>query len=304
MNRFEVLVPPQELNLPLSVASGQTFRWRRSEENGKGAWEGVDGTTWFHVSIDSSGALTRFEVDSNQDEAAFRWAFRLDQRLGELNNELIGQHQELARCFAAAPGLRVLRQSSPEEVFFNFLCTPNNNVERIRRMVDHLETFGEPLHGLVHRRSLPGAPRIASISEDDLRNRGFGYRARTIPLAARQLLERGDGWLDQLKGAPYVEAHAELCRIDGIGPKLADCICLFGLDHSEAVPVDTHLWQVACRDYFPEWDGKSLTQGRYREIGDLFRERFGRNAGLVHQYLFYENLQRYRSNRAKQAEAS
>ena len=50
--------------------------------------------------------------------------------------------------------------------------------------------------------------------------------------------------------------HDELVAITGIGHKLADCIGLFALWHTEAIPVDTHLWQAAVRHYFPEWQGK------------------------------------------------
>lgn len=299
MNRFEVRIPAAELDLPLTVMSGQTFRWRRFEVADSEVWEGVDGSRFYRVSISQNGSETAYEVSSNGDEAGFQGHFRLDLSLSNLLEGIKLDHPELTACVSASPGLRVLQQSNPEEVFFTFLCTPNNNVERIRRMVGHLESFGEPIGGYSSRRVFPVAEIVAALSEEELRSRAFGYRARTIPSAARQLIGRGPGWLEELKSSDYSLAHDELCRIDGIGPKLADCICLFGLDFPEAVPVDTHIWQVACREYFPDWSGKSLTQLRYREIGNLFRERFGRNAGLVHQYLFYENLQRYRSRGSK-----
>jgi len=83
----------------------------------------------------------------------------------------------------------------------------------------------------------------------------------------------------------------------GIGPKLADCICLFGLDHQEAVPVDTHIWQAMCRLYFPQWSGTALTEKRYYEASDFFRDRLGDLAGWAHQYLFYDNVLNWRSRR-------
>ena len=77
-------------------------------------------------------------------------------------------------------------------------------------------------------------------------------------------MERGgEQWLTRLQRTDYQDAHDELLSIKGIGPKLADCICLFALHHTEAVPVDTHLWQAAKRLYFPDWTGKSLTGLRY-----------------------------------------
>ena len=38
----------------------------------------------------------------------------------------------------------------------------------------------------------------------------------------------------------YRTAHAELLALQGVGPKVADCVCLMGLGWGEAVPVDTH----------------------------------------------------------------
>ena len=55
---------------------------------------------------------------------------------------------------------------------------------------------------------------------------------------------------------------------------MADCICLFGLGHLEAFPVDTHIKNVLQREY-PQ--------------GFPF-ERYGRMAGIIQQYLFYYDL--------------
>jgi N-glycosylase/DNA lyase len=241
----------------------------------------------------------RYDVRSNRGESEFRALFQLDVSLRDVLGNALSCSPELHDCLASQPGLRVLAQSDPEEVFFSFLCTPNNNVERITRMVRTLESFGEPFADRPDFRRFPQAERIAAIGEGALRKAGFGYRGKTIPIAAKELIERGAGWLNGLKRAGYREAHAELLEISGVGPKLADCICLFGLGFSEAVPVDTHLWQAACREYFPEWSNVGLTEKRYREIGELFRSKFGRYAGWVHQYMFLDNFTRWRSGRGR-----
>ena len=36
---------------------------------------------------------------------------------------------------------------------------------------------------------------------------------------------------------------------------MAACICLFALDKHEAIPVDTHVWQLAVRHYTPHLKG-------------------------------------------------
>lgn len=273
------------------MTGGQSFRWRRLDD---ARWAGVDGDTWWITEPLENQA--GWNVRSNATAGVFDDYFRLQTNLREIKKRILVRGPELRPCLDSIRGLRVLK-TSPEETFFTFLCTPNNNAERIGRMVRVLEGFGDAVDAPFDARRFPSARRIAAIPEDTLRSLGFGYRGKSIPAAAQQLLERGIGWLEGLSEADYATAHSELCRIRGIGPKLADCIALFGLGFGEAVPVDTHLWQSACRVYFPEWKGKSLTGLRYREIGDLFREKFGKLAGWAHQYLFYESFHRFRKSR-------
>lgn len=276
------------------MSSGQVFRWKRLPD---ARWLGVDGPNWYVV---DDSLPTNLIVESNATARSFRSLFRLDENLAQYLIKIKKTAPEFAPYIAQLPGLRVMKPSDVVEETFSFLCTPNNNLSRILPMVRRLAEFGEKLADVegnaVFR--FPDVEAIAAIPEADLRSIGFGYRARTIPNIARQVVDRGGRkWLDGLKRRSYATAHESLMGLDGVGPKLADCICLFALHHTEAVPVDTHLWQAAVRHYFPEWHGKSLTEQRYRAVGDYFRERHGKLAGWAHQYLFYDNLKNWRTYR-------
>ena len=51
--------------------------------------------------------------------------------------------------------------------------------------------------------------------------------------------------------------------------QVADCVCLMSLDKHAAIPVDTHVWQIAARDYMPQLKNhKSLTEKLYNQIGE------------------------------------
>lgn len=41
---------------------------------------------------------------------------------------------------------------------------------------------------------------------------------------------------------------------------MAACVCLFSLDKAGAIPVDTHVWQLACRYYAPHLRNKTLNK--------------------------------------------
>lgn len=71
-------------------------------------------------------------------------------------------------------------------------------------------------------------------------------------------------WFDDLTQMNYHDAHSELCTLTGIGPKVADCICLMSLDHLSSIPVDVHVIHLA-KVYLPELNLKnSLTTKNYK----------------------------------------
>jgi N-glycosylase/DNA lyase len=138
----------------------------------------------------------------------------------------------------------MLRQD-PWENLVSFICSSNNNISRIGQMVDklcinygkHLGKLGEVEY---YDFPPPSALTVAGV-EAKLRELGFGYRAKYISNTAKIVVdERPKGWLDGLRKVEYKEAHAALLELSGVGPKVADCVCLMSLDKMEAVPVDTH----------------------------------------------------------------
>jgi len=56
------------------------------------------------------------------------------------------------------------------------------------------------------------------------------------------------------------------------------------LDQTESIPVDTHVWQIALRDYGfnSKKRGKTLDSKLYLQVGDHFRTLFGEYSGWAH----------------------
>ena len=94
------------------------------------------------------------------------------------------------------------------------------------------------------------------------------------------LKDKPETYFDDLRKLPYLECREELLTLSGVGPKVADCICLFSMDKADVIPVDTHVWQIATRDY--KLKIKTLTQKTYQDVGDAFRKVFGEYAGWAH----------------------
>ncbi|MCS6922930.1 MAG: hypothetical protein NZM10_00980 [Fimbriimonadales bacterium] len=285
---MRVSVPSWEFDLPLCVRSGQVFRWRQNGEQ----WVGhADAQV---LQVEPFGNRWRVHSPTSDNPLALLiHLFRLEADLRTVHQHLIRCDSRWAEWVDALPGLRLMRWLSAEECLFSFLCTPANNIPRITGMIERLcERYGEPVaqNGETTYYSFPTVERIAQAEEADLREIGFGYRAKHLIEAARALQQRGEEWLSSLRTLPYWDAKHELMQLPGVGAKVADCVLLFGLDNPLAVPIDTHMWQAVGEWLLPKYKGKNLTDKAYREVVEWFHERFGEWSGWAHQYLFTAHL--------------
>jgi 3-methyladenine DNA glycosylase/8-oxoguanine DNA glycosylase len=84
-----------------------------------------------------------------------------------------------------------------------------------------------------------------------------------------------------------LSARKKLLSLKGVGPKVADCILLFGLGKKDVFPVDVWIKRVYLREYKGNNDRK--------DIANVLTEKFGNLSGYIQQYLFYY----YRENSIK-----
>jgi N-glycosylase/DNA lyase len=200
-----------------------------------------------------------------------------------------------------------------------FICSSNNNIARISQLVEKLCLHFGPLISNVGKQAYYDFPKPSALTgadiETKLRDLGFGYRAKYLWKTALAVDERGIPWLENLRNPEkpllnakpkpagdlveggregYRAAHEQLLELQGVGPKVADCVCLMGLGWGEAVPVDTHVWQIAQRDYkFGKGKHASLTKATYDAIGNKFRALWGEEAGWAHSVLFTADLRAF-----------
>ncbi|XP_062219298.1 N-glycosylase/DNA lyase OGG1 [Phragmites australis] len=293
-----------DLSLPLTLPTGQTFLWRRTSLSPL-RFTGAVGPHLLSLSHLPDGSLA-FLLHNDGDHPASSSVPAARAALCDYLNAAVPL-ADLWRQFAAADerfaevaarlgggGARVLRQD-PVECVFQFLCSSNNNIKRIEKMVWALAGYGERLGevgGFVFHR-FPKIERLARVSEQELREAGFGYRAKYIVGTAKELqakLGGGEKWLASLRERELPEVIEALCTLPGVGPKVAACIALFSLDQNHAIPVDTHVWKVATQYLLPELAGKSLTPKLSVVVADAFVTRFGSYAGWAQNVLFIGQL--------------
>ncbi|MBX3112941.1 MAG: hypothetical protein KF836_00090 [Fimbriimonadaceae bacterium] len=289
---FEYQIDSPDVNFAMCVRSGQVFRWR---SRGHLHWGVIAGAA-FVIQVDG----IRWQIQSNVDSDVTRRIFGIDVDQTQLWAKILAGDFGLADALKECYGLRMITQDDPVEVLFSFLCSANNHIQRIEGMVNTLAEFGESLGEWSEKtwHSFPKLEAHAEIDEQYLREKGFGYRAPRVSQCAKRTLELGGAnWLDQLKSADPDEAVEELQLLPGVGPKLAECVALFGLGHQSVVPIDTHMWNATTRRYFPELQGTSLTDSRRNLVRDEFRRRFGDLAGLAHQVVFVDEMRNWRLRR-------
>lgn len=295
-----------DLSLPLTLPTGQTFLWRRTSLSPL-RFTGAVGSHLVSLSHlpDSDDGRLAFLLHNDGGCPASSLPAARAALLDYLNAAV--SLADLWRQFAAADerfadvsarlgggGARVLRQD-PVECVFQFLCSSNNNIARIEKMVWTLAGYGERLGevgGFVFHR-FPTIERLALVSEQELREAGFGYRAKYIVGTAKELQAKPSGgqkWLASLREKELSDVIEALCTLPGVGPKVAACIALFSLDQNHAIPVDTHVWKVATQYLLPELAGKSLTPKLSVVVADAFVTRFGSYAGWAQNVLFIGQL--------------
>lgn len=217
-----------------------------------------------------------------------------DIRLGEIWEVFSASDPRFAELARLLRGARVLRQD-PLECLIQFLCSSNNNIARITKMVDFVSSLGRCLgtvEGLEFY-EFPSLERLMTVSEKEFREAGFGYRAKYIVGTVKALQSKPGGgveWLISLRGLDLQDAIAALCTLPGVGSKVAACVALFSLDQHHAIPVDTHVWQIATRYLLPELAGARLTPKLSGQVAEAFVSKYGKYAGWAQTMLFIAEL--------------
>ncbi|KAM6537031.1 8-oxoguanine glycosylase ogg1 [Fusarium falciforme] len=318
-----------ELCINTTLRCGQSFRWRKIDHE----WTCTLHGRILHLKQDSTHlhyrvtwpAVKSQASPKDDTEALLRHYFSLKLDLGTLYEQWSEADPNFRKRAPQFKGVRILSQDAWEALIC-FICSSNNNISRISQMVHKLCQHYGPLIGHVGDEAFHDFPTPYDLTgervEAHLRELGFGYRAKYIAETARMVAkEKPDNWLETLRNpahpgfntprvpdeqhATYKEAQEQLLSLKGVGPKVADCVCLMGLGWGESVPVDTHVWQIAQRDYkFGKSKAKTFNKAMYDAVGDHFRALWGEYAGWAHSVLFTADLREFSSQAVKKEEAS
>jgi len=259
-----------EVALDPTLGCGQAHRWRKQAD---GSWQGVIG----HDVVTLMQTDDGFECEGCTDAAALRRYFRTEDDLSTIIAEIAEKDPQVAALSAACPGLRLLRQPT-WECLATYVLATNVNVKRIAKMVESVcDHFGTDLGT---RRAFP-TPRQILDGCDCLCECRLGFReGRFLELAQR--MDSGDFRLAPLERMSYEDLTVQLQDLKGVGPKVADCVALFGYGRLEAFPVDVRIADEMRTRYGVE--------GNYQKVAAAGRKKFGRYAGYAQEFLYHSGF--------------
>jgi N-glycosylase/DNA lyase len=271
------IFPVRDYDLTATLSSGQAFRWR---PDGRG-WTGIIGSQWVRLEADGN----RVAAGTSRPVANWDWLARYLQIELDLGVVIAGfpDDDAMRSAVAACRGLRLLRQD-PWECLASFILSSTKQIVQIQQIIALLcERFGEELptsagHAPAH--AFPTPERLANATEQDLRDCKMGFRAPYL-LAAARAIAAGEMDLARIPHLALPEARAELLKLNGVGPKIADCVLLFAYGFPGAFPVDVWVMKALRQLYFPR---RRPSRQRLQRFTETY---FGAHAGYAQQYLFH-----------------
>ncbi len=263
-----------KINLENTINSGQVFLWKRNQNN----WYGINGKDVLR--INEHGSIKSF---SKQKIDYFRERDNLEEILKSISKD-----KTTKQAVKKYLGLRLLRQD-PFQCFISFIVSSNSNIQKIKTCLENIcKNFGEKV--LFENKEFflfPQPKNLASASIQEIRNCGTGYRSNFIIMASEMVYSNEINF-EYLKKSEYFKAKEVICKVPGIGDKVADCILLFSLDKLEAFPLDR--WMIRILEkYYPktfELSTKSITHKQYEILHKKITNYFGPYSGYAQQFLF------------------
>lgn len=214
---------------------------------------------------------SHYEIISN-NPSYFATYFDLNTDYNEIKNKL-KQNKILSPMIDYGYGIRILK-ADPLEMIFSFTISQNNNIKRIKQIIERLCEIGSDNNGY---KNFPTQSELFDSPIEFYENLGAGYRAKFLKELSISL---NNVDFDKLKNLSTDEIYNFLINLKGIGPKVASCILLFGFGKTEKFPVDTWIEQV----YYNHFSNQKRTRP---QIQEYFETEFKEYSGIAQQYLFF-----------------
>ena len=256
---------------------GQCFRWHKQDD---GSYTGVAKGKILNVKREGD---TVYLNNTNLEDFNNIWFdyFDLGRNYTDIKNKLKGMDEHLDKASDFGWGIRILQQDG-WEMLISFIISSNNRIPMIQRAIENLsERFGKYIGEYNGKKyySFPTPLELNKASQEEIRACQTGFRDKYIKSTTQSVVENNDD-VHRYTNLSTDECLKQLLKFNGVGPKVGDCIALFGMRKYDTFPVDVWVKRVMQEFYVTE--DMSLTKIRAYAV-----DKFGDLAGFAQQYLFY-----------------
>lgn len=232
---IEIIQPDFDLDETLDC--GQAFRWEKIESEYDSTYKGFFLDTSLTISQDGNKFIFHDTSAENFEKIWINY-FDLKRDYGKIKLRLSAD-ETLCKACEYAGGIRLLKQDF-WECLCSFIISQNNNIPRIKGIISRLcEHYGH----------FPTAFELAEETPESLDFLRAGFRSKYI-IDSAEKVAAGEIDYKKIKNMPIEEARKKLMEIKGVGPKVAECVLLFGANFTEAFPKDVWIKRVM-EKYYP-----------------------------------------------------
>ena len=268
-------------NLKHIFECGQCFRWNKEVD---GSYIGVIGNNVLNVREENNKIIFEGMCEDNINDLVTKY-FNLNMDYEKIKQDLSKVDEYLKTSIKFGSGIRILKQDLWETII-SFIISANNNIPRIKGIIERIsKQHGKEIkfNGKSYY-TFPSVENLSKASVEDLRELGLGFRDKRI-YETTKLFADGKYNLEQIEKIKDTNKIREtLLELPGVGPKVADCILLFGLNRFDVFPIDVWVRRVMNDLYIKNEDE---TKVKKEEIEFLAKTKYAGLAGIAQQYLFY-----------------
>ena len=260
---------------------GQCFRWNKQEDE---SYTGIIKNAVINVKQTDNKIVFKGISENNLSEVVKEY-FDLDMNYQDLKSKLSKIDEFMKESIEFGDGIRILNQDL-WECIISFIISANNNIPRIKKIIEAIsKKYGKKV--LFENKEYYFFPTVEELSKatvEELRELGTGFRDKRI-FNTTQMLYNKTIDLEEIKNIQDSNKIREtLLKLDGVGPKVADCIMLFSLKRFDVFPIDVWVRRVMNDLYIHKENEEDVNK---KELQNLAKEKYKDLAGIAQQYLFY-----------------
>lgn len=232
----DIVIHQPDFNLDDTLDCGQAFRWTKTD---KDTYEGYFFKTPLKIKCENQEEGTFRLYNTDETTLLNTWLdyFDFETDYGELK-KMFSEDETLSKACKYASGIRILKQDS-WEALSSFIISQNNNIPRIKGIICRL---------CEHYNGYPTPMEMKNETVESLGYLRSGFRAKYLVDAIEKINSKQLS-LEQIKNMPIDDARKSLMTIKGVGPKVAECVLLFGMYRTDAFPIDVWVKRVMERWY-------------------------------------------------------